>query len=114
MMKIYYSNKFPPKGFKAINIIGVIIGRRDAGILSKYDINHERIHSYQMRELLWIFFYLIYSIEWFVGLIKYRNSLKAYYNISFEREAYQNEDNLSYLDKRKIFSFIKYYKNKTN
>ena len=32
----------------------------------------------------------------------------AYLNISFEKEAYQNDYNLEYLKYRKRFAFIKY------
>ena len=35
----------------------------------------------------------------------------AYRNISFEREAYSNEKDLSYLDNRKWFAWIRYIKN---
>jgi len=38
----------------------------------------------------------------------YLDSYRAYQNISFEREAYQNEKELDYLDNRKPFSFINY------
>jgi hypothetical protein len=62
-------------------------------------INHERIHLRQQLELLVIPFHIWY-------LIALRR--KGYDNISFEKEAYANENDLSYLKKRKLFSFIKY------
>ncbi len=71
-------------------------------------INHERIHLRQQAELLVLPFYLIYLIEYILRLIIYRNSQQAYRNISFEREAYENEENLEYLKKRRPWSFIKY------
>ncbi|MCK8521447.1 hypothetical protein M0D21_07705 [Aquimarina sp. D1M17] len=71
-------------------------------------INHERIHLRQQAELLVLPFYLIYLIEYVLRLIIYRNSQQAYRNISFEREAYENEENLEYLKKRRPWSFIKY------
>jgi hypothetical protein len=64
-------------------------------------INHERIHLRQQLELLIIPFYILYLIEFYT---------KGYYNVSFEREAYENDDNLNYLKSRKLFSFIKYLK----
>lgn len=73
-------------------------------------MNHEAIHTAQMKELLYIFFYLIYGVEWMVRLVQYRNSKEAYYNISFEREAYVNDDNLNYLKTRKGFAFKHYLK----
>lgn len=72
-------------------------------------INHESIHIKQQQELLVIPFYIWYLTEWFIRLFFKDN---AYRNISFEREAYSNEDNLDYLKTRKWYSFLKYiYKN---
>ena len=73
-------------------------------------INHERIHLKQQIELLWIFFFVWYVIEFLRHLIRLRNWNKAYHSISFEKEAYQNEDNLYYLEDRKFWMFLKYLK----
>ena len=64
-------------------------------------LNHERIHLRQELELLIIPFYIIYLFELF---------FKGYRNISFEREAYENEGNLDYLKIRKPYSWVKYYR----
>lgn len=71
-------------------------------------INHEKIHTKQQSEMLLVFFYLWYLIEYLIRIIQYKEVRKAYRNISFEREAYSNERNLKYLEHRKPFSFIKY------
>ncbi len=71
-------------------------------------INHERIHLKQQLELFIIPFYVLYLIEWLVRSLLYLDTYKAYQNISFEREAYQNEDDMDYVNKRTVFSFIKY------
>ncbi len=71
-------------------------------------INHEKIHLKQQQELLIIPFYIWYIAEWLLRSIFYLDTYKAYQNISFEREAYYNENNLDYLNQRKFFSFIKY------
>lgn len=71
-------------------------------------INHERIHLRQQRELLILPFYLLYLLEGIVRFFMYFDAYKAYRNISFEREAYQNEANLNYLHGRSSFIFIKY------
>mgnify|MGYP000002881445 FL=1 len=68
-------------------------------------INHETIHIKQQEEMLIIPFYIWYVTEWFIKLFFYGK--KAYYNISFEREAYDNDDNLSYLSGRKHYAWIK-------
>lgn len=62
-------------------------------------INHERIHLRQQLELLVIPFYIWYLIAY------YR---KGYMNVSFEKEAYSNDNDLNYLKKRDIFAFRKY------
>ena len=111
-MKIIYNKYLPTKGFKAINLFGVIFVRSDAGVLTRIDANHESIHTVQARELLFIFFYIWYLTEWLVRLAQYRNTLTAYFNISFEREAYANEKNLDYIKNRTFFSFRKYLKKK--
>ncbi|WP_299435059.1 hypothetical protein [uncultured Maribacter sp.] len=71
-------------------------------------INHEKIHLKQQQELLIIPFYIWYVTEWLLRSVFYLDTYKAYQNISFEREAYYNENNLDYLNQRKFFSFIKY------
>lgn len=68
-------------------------------------INHEKIHWKQQLEMLIIFFYLWYLIEWGLKYFKYRKD--AYYNISFEREAIANEFDLKYLETRKHYSWFK-------
>lgn len=71
-------------------------------------INHEKIHLKQQRELMILPFYFFYLLEGLVRFLLYLDAYTAYRNISFEREAYQNESNLNYLQQRSAFSFIKY------
>lgn len=73
-------------------------------------INHERIHLRQQLELLILPFYILYLMEYFLNLVYYKNTHKAYRSISFEREAYDNEDNFNYLKNRGLFSFLNYLK----
>lgn len=111
-MRIIYSKRFPPKDFGAINLFGLIIVREDYGPLSEAEKNHEQIHTRQMLEMLIFLFYLCYILEWLIRLIQYKNRLRAYENISFEREAYSQMYDLSYLKRRKLFAFRSYYKKK--
>lgn len=71
-------------------------------------MNHERIHLKQQLELLVVLFYVWYFTEYFIRFLKSGDSYKAYRNISFEREAYSNEDNLDYIKDRKIWAFLRY------
>ena len=105
-MKIIRNKYIPFKGFRAINLFGVLFVRGNARI-SERTIRHEAIHTAQMKEMLYIFFYLWYVVEWVIRLFMEGN---AYRNISFENEAYTNEDNIIYLEGRKRFAWIKYIK----
>ena len=103
-MKPIYNNIIPVKGFKAINLFGVIFVRNGVTI-SECLLNHERIHTRQIVELLFVCFYLLYIIEWLIKTIKYGKN--GYNNISFEREAYENDSDQEYLSKRKMYNWIK-------
>lgn len=97
-------NRYIPfPGFRAINLFGILFVRGDKE-LSEVTLNHESIHSAQWKELWYIGFLLWYVIEWLIRLPKGN----AYRNISFEREAYDNDENLSYLKNRKRFNFLNY------
>lgn len=71
-------------------------------------ILHEKIHFRQQAELLVLPFYIWYITEYVVRLVIYKNHSSAYKNISFEREAYANENNTGYLKNRKPYSFFKF------
>lgn len=73
---------------------------------------HEEIHGAQQKEMLLVLFYLWYGIEWLVKLCIYRNTVTAYKNVSFEREAYENQYNIIYLKQRKHYAWVKYIKAK--
>lgn len=103
IMKIIRNTIIPVKGYKAINLCGILFARKEAA-LTEADLNHERIHTAQMRELAFIGFYIIYLAEWLAGLCKGMTSNKAYHAISFEREAYGNEDNPDYLASRRKYA----------
>ncbi|GAA4831967.1 hypothetical protein [Algivirga pacifica] len=71
-------------------------------------MNHEYIHIRQQRELLVIPFYVLYLLNYYYNLWKYRNRYEAYRNICFEREAYEQEKDLSYLSRRPFAAFRTY------
>ena len=85
-MKIVRNPLLPPKDFLAINLFGFCFCRRDA-VITKRVVNHESIHTAQMRELLYVGFYVLYVAEWLYRLLLIRSSYDAYMAISFEREA---------------------------
>ena len=59
-----------------------------------------------MQEMLFVPFYIFYFFEWFVKLFRY--GTQAYRNVSFERKAYENEMDTNYLQKRKLYRWIRY------
>ncbi len=75
----------------------------------RYLLNHENIHIRQAAEMLVVPFYIWYAVEFFIRYLQYRKFREAYFNISFEREAYRNEQNLQYLKSRKLWAFRKYF-----
>lgn len=91
-----------------ITIFPFIFLRESAFKENKILINHEKIHIRQQLELLIIFFYLWYVVEYYYWYLKLKDKNLAYRNISFEREAYAMEEDLNYLETRKIWSFWKY------
>ena len=90
-----------------MNLFGVLFTRRDKSISDK-TLNHEMIHNEQMKEMLYVFFYLWYIIEWLIRLIILRDSHKAYRAILFKQEAYANQENLTYLEGRKRYRWLTY------
>jgi hypothetical protein len=99
-----------PKGYSGITLFPFVF-LKSADLKHRETlINHEKIHLRQQLELLVIPFYVFYLIEFFIRLIQYKNWSLAYKNISFEREAYKNENDLNYLKSRSFWTFVKYYK----
>lgn len=101
-MKIIYNNLIPFKGFSAINLFGVLFVRRECKPVTPHCINHEKIHTAQMKELWYVGFYILYVFEWLYRLLFHRKT--AYKGISFEVEAYSNQYNYKYLKTRSKFA----------
>lgn len=106
-MKIIRNRLIPPPGFSYINIFGVLFTRRKRPI-TPIEERHESIHTRQMQETLYIFFYLWYIIEWLIKLAIIRDTRKAYRSISFEREAYLYQAIPGYLEVRKHYCWLKH------
>lgn len=98
-------NNLIPKGI-CVNLFGYIFTQNPEKVNIQI-LNHEKIHTEQQKELLYVFFYIIYLIKWFIKFIKYKSWKKAYYNISFEKESYNNDNNLMYLDTRSHYNYWK-------
>lgn len=92
----------------AVTIFPFIFMKRELYRHNTVLLNHERIHIRQALELMVLPFYIWYLIEFVGRLIQYRNFRQAYRNISFEREAYENDRISDYLKKRPFWFFFKY------
>jgi hypothetical protein len=73
--------------------------------LHSYDVDistikHESVHWQQQKEMLCLFFYVWYLVEWLIKIPFCGR--RAYMSISFEQEAYSNPD------PRKRFGWMKY------
>jgi len=115
---IVIRNKLIPfRGFTALAFYPILFIRKEAE-LSDRTIRHEKIHHQQQIELLLVGFYFWYAVEYVIRLLIWLDRLNwqeirvasdlAYHDISFEREAYENEDDPDYLKSRKVFSYTDY------
>ena len=123
--KVIYGNGLMNRLTARYNYAAMTIGRyifvatgRDS--LSERTLNHERIHIAQQQELWWVGQWALYGLErlWrYCELVSGRRwrerptiSLwrEAYYNISFEREAYDNQGDPDYLSHRPKMAWKKY------
>lgn len=110
-MRKIYNNRIPFKGYKAMALCPFIFIRNEyKDSVNDVTINHETIHFEQQKELSLIIFLIWYILEYIIKVFKYGR--KAYKNIGFEREAYQNAKDFKYLENRKRYAFFKYFINK--
>jgi len=91
------------KSYLAICLFGFIFSIRP---LNPVEYNHERIHAAQQKELLYLPFFVWYGIEWLFFYLKYWDGEKAYHHIRFEKEAYNHQSDLQYLEKRKHYHYV--------
>lgn len=95
---------FTPITIGAITIGPLVFSRGEMSDVTK---NHETIHWQQYIETGILGFIFLYYLFYAINLIRYRDGQKAYYMIPFEKEAYDNDENLGYLKTRKRFSWLK-------
>ncbi|WP_299366581.1 hypothetical protein [Winogradskyella sp.] len=107
---ILISRYLVPKGYAGMTIFPFMFLKYKNLKRNKVLVNHEKIHLKQQIELLVFPFFMVYCLEFLVRLLQYRNWKQAYRNISFEREAYEKERDLEYLDSRPFWSFMVYFK----
>lgn len=96
------------KNFDGISLWPFVIARHSSLRGNSVFVNHERIHLRQQAEMLVVFFYLWYGIEFLLRWYSCGNKTKAYLKIGFEREAYAFENDMQYLNRRKIWNFLRF------
>lgn len=101
------NTKLFPQGYKAITI-GPFVITKSHTVLNLVDLQHEDIHWSQEKEMLILLFLVWYVIEFIIRLCIYGNWDRAYRNISFEQEAYNNQNTTDYIKTRKHYNWIKY------
>jgi hypothetical protein len=105
---ILISKYIVPRGFIGITLFPFMFLKTETLKWNKVLVNHEKIHLRQQLELLVIPFFIIYSLEFIIRIIQYKNWSTAYKNISFEREAYENEKDLNYLKSKSFLNFVRF------
>ncbi len=99
-----------PKGFRGFTFYPFVFMSDKKDRSNRVFINHEKIHIRQQLELFIVPFYILYVLEFFLLWFKLKNKYEAYKNISFEKEAYRYENDFKYLERRKLWSFFKFYR----
>jgi hypothetical protein len=108
-MILIVSKYLIPRGFQGLTVFPFVVVRDRKAQDYLVLMNHEHIHLRQQLELLVLPFFVIYVLDYLVKLMRYRNKDRAYRNVIFEREAYQNENDLDYLKSRSFWRFLKYF-----
>lgn len=120
-MKVIFTKRFPFGKFKAICLFGRLYVKDEDNRTKRAMIlrptlyfrliQHERTHSVQEKQLLYLFFFIWYGVEWFVKIF---TEGRAYREVCFEREARANESNYDvYVVRAKLRheSDVHYYSN---
>lgn len=93
-----------PIDIHAITLGPIVICRQEMSEATK---RHETIHFQQFLELGFVGFIILYFGWWGLNLLKGQTGDEAYFNIPFEKEAYQNHHDENYLDNRKRYCWWK-------
>lgn len=104
-MIVVKNNIIPVKPYDAMALWPFIFVRKDTKVTEEL-LNHERIHGRQQLELLIVPFLLWYVVEFVIRILL--GDGKAYRNICFEREAYENENDMEYIEHRSLWAFLRY------
>ncbi|MEO5599688.1 MAG: hypothetical protein ABIR06_02050 [Cyclobacteriaceae bacterium] len=68
-------------------------------------VRHEKIHFWQQVEMLFVFHWILYALFYLLGRMKGQCHYIAYRYNPFELEAFANDPDASYLEKRRAFAW---------
>jgi hypothetical protein len=97
-----------PKGFSGMALFPFIFLKDKKDTHNLAMIQHEKIHLRQQLELLILPFFIWYIVEFLFRYLQNKDKHLAYRNNSFEREAYANESQSDFLQKRRLWNFLNY------
>lgn len=90
-LKIYYNHWYPRllhiRGIVYYPFVLIAISRGEA--IKERILHHEWIHVQQIRRDGLLYFYLRWNVEFLLRFLKYFHYRRAYREISYEREAYE-------------------------
>ncbi len=96
-------SKFAPIEIEAITLGFFVISKNEMNEVLR---NHETIHFQQYLETGFIGFVFIYLYDWLLTLKNTGDPIQAYYGIRAELEAYEHQNDLEYLSKRKRYEWL--------
>ena len=86
-----YNFKLLLPGYEAITLYPFVCIRSSKALAKYQTIKHEMIHVQQIRRYGWFSFYITYLMYFVANMIRYRDWGTAYYDIPWEKEAFDNE-----------------------
>lgn len=106
---------FKNRKVTAMALWPIIIFKDKISSIDPIVLNHEKIHHRQQLELLLIPYYIWYFTEYWWAM--FRNGFKhdkAYRAISFEKEAFAYEKDLTYLQNRPFLASLQFIKKRND
>ena len=88
-IRIIYNSWLVPSGYAAMMIYPFILVSGDK--IDERTLKHELQHVRQIKRVTVPIFYITYVMHFIKGLVKYRNWSEAYFNIPYEKQAFNDE-----------------------
>lgn len=104
-----YSKLIPAKGYISILILWWMVIREEYRDSAPWFAEiHETIHLRQELEMGIILFYVWFVVEFLIKLMITLSWSRAYRSVAFEQEAYRNQLEKSYLERRPAFAWLRF------